>query len=350
MVPERDNALLPLKRDYNQVWHGFDRGQVLQYLDHVEMNLRRVMADRDAAMAQASTMSRELENARGEIQRLQARVEELKKPPERVEDLDERMQRTVELANARADEIVTRAQAAEEHWASSTDVSRKLRERFQKLIDKLEVHAEALEAEHRNALDSTKAEVRKLTTEAAQRRATLDIEAERKRRTVEHDFDAAIASQRAALEKHIADQQTASKNQAERRIAQATGEAKRLVDEANARAKRLVAEATADAERREDEANRRVQRLNSLSEQAVARLRKANDVLARSHSSLSPLREESVVDMSRPAPVDPPTNPVSPKPVAAFTPPTKVAKPVEKPSPATKPSQEPVQPASAKKV
>ncbi|WP_208024341.1 cell division protein DivIVA [Amycolatopsis pithecellobii] len=350
MVPERDNALLPLKRDYNQAWHGFDRGQVLQYLDHVEMNFRRLMADRDAAMAQASTMSRELENARAEIQRLRTRVEELKRPPERLEDLDERMQRTVDLANARAEEIVSRAQvAAEEHWASSTDVSSKLRERYQKLIDQLETTAQALDTEHKNALETTKAEVRKLTTEAAHRRAALDIEAERKRRTIEHEFEASMTAQRAALEKHIADQQTASKNQAERRLAEATAEAKRLVDEATARAKRLVAEATADAERREDEANRKVQQLNSLSEQALSRLRKANDVLAGSQASLTPLRKESVVDMSRPAPVDAPTNPAQEKPLATFAAPTKVVKPVEKKEATpTKPAQEPVQPASLK--
>jgi cell division septum initiation protein DivIVA len=313
MVPERDNALLPLKREYNQVWHGFDRGQVLQYLDHVEVNLRRVMADRDAAMAQASTLSRELENSRAEILRLRSRVEELKRPPERVEDLDERMQRTADLANARAEEIVTRAQvAAEEHWAKSTDVSSQLRERYQKLITALESHAEALEAEHTNALESTKTEVRKLTTEAARRRTALDIEAERKRRTVEHDFEQTMAAQRTTLDKHIADQQTASKNQAERRISEATAQAKRLVDDAATKAKRLVAEATAEAERREVDANRKVQRLNSLSEQAVARLRKANDVLARSDESLEPLREESVVDMSRATEsIDPPTRPAT---------------------------------------
>ncbi|TNC29593.1 coiled-coil domain-containing protein [Amycolatopsis alkalitolerans] len=358
MVSERDNGLLPLKREYNQVWHGFDRGQVLQYLDHVEMNLRRVMADRDAAMAQASTMSRELENARAEIRRLHMRVEELKKPPERVEDLDERMQRTVDLANSRAEEIVGRAEVAAEEWAKSTDVSSKLRVRYQKLIETLESHAKALDDEHRNALDATKNEVRKLTTEAAQRRTALDIEAERKRRTIEHDFDTTMASQRAALEKHVADQKTASKNQAERRIADATAEAKRLVDEATARAKRLVADATADAERREDEANRKVQRLNSLSDQALTRLRKANDVLTRSHSALTPLREESVVDLTGAAPIEPPTNPVAGKPVATFAPPTKVVQPIKASEPEqakadtalppTKPAHEPVEPASAK--
>ncbi|NKQ56644.1 cell division protein DivIVA [Amycolatopsis sp. K13G38] len=312
MVPERDNALLPLKREYNQAWHGFDRGQVLQYLDHVEVSLRRVMADRDAARAQAGSLSRELENARAEIVRLRNRVEELKRPPERLEDLDERMQRTAELANTRAEEIVSRAQvAAEEHWAKSTELSSTLRERYQKLINALETQADALLGEHTNALEATRSEVRKLTTEAAQRRTALDIDAERKRRTIEHEFEQSMKAQKATLEKQVADQQTASKNQAERRIADATAEAKRLVDEATERAKRLVAEATAKAEQREQEADRKVKHLNSLSQQASDRLRRAHEVLAKSQSSLEPLREESVVDESRAATVDPPTKPAT---------------------------------------
>ena len=315
VLPERDNALLPLKREYNQVWHGFDRAQVLQYLDHVEVTLRRVMADRDAARAQAGSMSRELETARTEIARLRNRVDELKRPPERLEDLDERMQRTAELANLRADEVVNRAQvAAEEHWAASTELSSTLRERYQNLIAALETQADALLAEHTNALEATRNEVRKLTTEAASRRTTLDIDAERKRRTIEHEFEQSMKAQKASLEKQVADQQTASKNQAERRIAEATAEAKRLVDEATARAKRLVAEATAAAERREAEADRKVRHLNSLSQEASARLQRAHEVLAKSQASLEPLRDESVVDMSRPTdPVDAPSS----KPAAA---------------------------------
>src|SRR3954465_9167707 len=54
MVPERDpaatalNGLLPLRREYTQAWHGFDRNEVRQYLDHVEAQLRRVLSERAA--------------------------------------------------------------------------------------------------------------------------------------------------------------------------------------------------------------------------------------------------------------------------------------------------------------
>ncbi|WP_020670371.1 hypothetical protein [Amycolatopsis nigrescens] len=326
MVPDRDNGLIPLRREYDQAWHGFDRNQVRQYLDHVEAHLRRIVADRDAAMAQASTLSRELENARGEINRLRTRVEELRQPPERLEDLDERMQRTAELANARAEEIITGAQtAAEKHWAQSIDVSNKLRERYQKLLSQLETHAEALHTEHQNALDVTKAEVTQLTVDAVQRREQLDAEAERKRRNIEREFDATMTSQRTALEKHVADQQTASKNQAERRLAEATAEAKRRVDEATAEAKRRVDEATADAERRTTEATEKVDMLTKIREQVGARLKAADEALSRSEPALVPLKEEGVVSTApvgeaetAPA-MKPPSNgakPKSPQPAA----------------------------------
>jgi hypothetical protein len=296
MVSQQDNGLLPLRHEYTQAWHGFDRNEVRQYLDYLEAHVRRIMTDRDAAMVQASTLSRELDNARREAARLHARVEELKKPPVRPEDLDERMHRTVTLAHARAEEITERAQvAAEKHWAESTEVSTALRDRYQKLIAELDVQAEALHAEHEHALTSTRAEVKKLTVDAARRREQMDAEAERKRRTIEREFDASMTAQRAALEKHIADQRSASKNQAERRLAEATAEAKRRLDEATAEAKRRLDEATTAAAQRTTAATRKVERLAELREQARASLLQADEVLKRSEAALSPLKDEGLI-------------------------------------------------------
>jgi chromosome segregation ATPase len=296
MVSERDNGLLPLRREYAQAWHGFDRNEVRQYLDHLEAHLQRIMTERDSAMAQASTVSRELENTRRELTKLHARVEELKKPPQRLEDLDDRMQRTAYLANARAEEITSRAEvAAEKHWAQSAEVSTKLRERYQKLINDLDVQAEALHAEHENALKSTRSEVQKLTVEAAQRREQMDGEAERKRRKIEREFEASMSAQRTALEKQIADRHQASKNQAERRIAEATAEAKRRLDEATAEAKRRLDEATTSAAQRTTAAARKVERLAELREQARASLRQAEEVLKTGEAALGPLQEETLV-------------------------------------------------------
>ncbi|WP_037715609.1 MULTISPECIES: cell division protein DivIVA [Actinomycetes] len=296
MVPERDNGLLPLRREYTEAWRGFDRTEVRQYLDHLEAQLHRLITDRDAAATQVATLSRELEAARGETAKLQARVEELMKPPERLEDLDERMQRTVMLAQARAEEITKRAEvAAEKHWASSTEASTKLRERYRRLVEELDKQAEALHSEHEAALKETRAEVQRLTVEAAQRRELLDNEAERKRRKIERDFDAKITAERTAHEKMIADQRTASKNQAERRIAEATAEATRRVEEATAEAKRRLDEATTQAAQRTTAATRKVERLAEIREQARKNLALADEVLGRSEGLLTALPSESVL-------------------------------------------------------
>lgn len=302
MVPERDNAasalngLLPLRREYTQAWHGFDRNEVRQYLDHIEAQLHRLMSERDAAAAQAAASVRELESVRAEMSQLHARVEELKKPPERLEDLDERMQRTVTLASARAAEITQRAEvAAEKHWASSTEVSTKLRERYTRLVAELDKQADALHSEHEAALSETRAEVQRLTVEAAQRRELLDNESERKRRKIETEFEASMNAQKASLEKHIADQRTASKNQAERRIAEATAEAKRRLDEATTEARRRLDEATTTAAQRTTAANRKVERLAEIREQARKSLAMAEEILLHSESQLATLPEESVL-------------------------------------------------------
>jgi cell division septum initiation protein DivIVA len=379
MVPERDhaasalNGLLPLRREYTQAWHGFDRNEVRQYLDHVESQLRRVISDRDAAVAQAAAATREVESVRQQVASLEARVEELKKPPERLEDLDERMQRTVTLAQARADEIIKRAEAAaEKTWAGSTEASTKLRERYSRLVNELDKQADLLHSEHENALSETRAEVQRLTVEAAQRRELLDNEAERKRRKIEREFEASQAAQKAALEKHVADQRTASKNQAERRLAEATAEAKRRLDEATAEAKRRLDEATTQAAQRTTAANRKVERLAEIREQARKSLAAAEDILNRSETQLATLPEEAVISQAAKlvggdavassesattpsAPVVPvvqPSIPASAKPAVKAAAPSKPANAPRQNGPATKPANgngvKPLSPAASK--
>lgn len=341
MVPERDNGLpaglLPLRREYTEAWRGFDRTEVRQYLDQLEAQVRRLIGDREAAATQIATLSRELESARAEVGKLRSRVDELLKPPERLEDLDERMQRTVQLAHARAEEVTQRAQvAAEKHWASSTEASAKLRERYHRLVEELDKQAEALHSEHESALNQTRAEVQRLTVEAVQRRELLDTEAERKRRKIERDFDTKITSERAAHEKLIADQRTASKNQAERRIAEATAEATRRVEEATAEAKRRLDEATTQAAQRTTAATRKVERLAEIREQARKNLAMADEVLGRSEGLLTALPAEKVI-------------PSAAKLVGGDEPgsPRAKAEPAEVESPTT-PAAKPVQPSSPK--
>src|SRR5699024_11027745 len=124
-----------------------------------------------------------------------------------------------------AEEVLSRAEvAAQESWAQSAEVSKKLHKRYMSLLETLDGHAEALHRGHEEALAAARAEVAEMTTEAMRRRGGADEEAEHKRRKIESDFAARMTAENNALDKHIADQKTASKNAAERRIAEATTE------------------------------------------------------------------------------------------------------------------------------
>lgn len=280
--PKRDRILSHIQREFDHVWNGFDRNQVREHLDELQADVQRLMAERESAISQLNALTQQLEATRAENGKLAERVEELSQPPKDLDDLDQRMQRVGHLAYLKADEITARAQtAAEENWKATAQASISLRERYRSLLKELDSHAEALHAEHRAALEETRAEVQKLTVEAVRRRDQLDVEEERKRRAIEQEFDGHMAQQRSALEKYIADQRTASKNHAQRRLAEATTEAQRR-----------VAEATKEAERRTAEANAIIERLVTIGEDARTRLRSADEKLANSQAALEPLEDE----------------------------------------------------------
>lgn len=295
MSSEQDHGLFPLRRAFGHARHGFDRDEVRHYVEYMEDQLRRLLSERDAAQGQANTLARELENARFELGKLHSRVEELNKPPETLEDLDERMQRVVRVANERAEDTVKRAQvAAEEHWQHTVEESRKLRERYTSLLAHLESHAEALHTEHEQALEMTKAEVNELTERAAARRAQLDEESERNRRAVEQEFETTMTAEHSKLDSYIADQHATAKHQAERRIAEANAEAKRLLEEARAEATYRVDKANTEAERLSSDANAESQRLSRLHQQARECLRKADEVLSSGDEFLTALEGEDI--------------------------------------------------------
>lgn len=280
--PNRAQAPPQLQRDFASHWNGYDRSEVRSHLARIEEDMRQVASERDAATAQLSSMSKQLEALRTENGKLKSRVDELREPPKNLEDLDERMQRVGRMAHLKAEEVTTRAKAAsEETWKATAKASIALRERYRTLLKELDTHAEALHAEHRAALEETRAEVQELMVDAVRRREALDAEAERKRRAVEQEFDATMAAKRKELEKHLADQRTAAKQQSERRMAQAQAEARRTIAEANE-----------NAQRRTDEANRVIDRLLAISKDAHGRMQAADKVLADAEAAITPTEDE----------------------------------------------------------
>lgn len=211
--PPVHHVPVPVQREFSTHWNGYDRTEVRTHLARVEEDMRQLMAERDKLTAQLGSMAKQLEVLRKENAKLKERVEELKQPPKNLADLDERMQRVGKLAHLRAEEITTRAQtAAEENWKATAQASIALRERYRKLLKELDEYAEQLHAEHRAALEETRAEVQELVVDSVRRREALDAEAERKRRAIEQEFDATMAAKRKELEKHLADQRTDRKS------------------------------------------------------------------------------------------------------------------------------------------
>lgn len=336
-TPKRAQVPAQLQRDFTTHWNGFDRSEVRSHLARIEEDMRQLAAERDAAVNQINGVAKQVEKLRAENAKLQSRVDELMEPPKNLDDLDQRMKRVGQLAYIKADEVNARAQTAtEENWKATAKASIALRERYRTLLKELDSHAEQLHAEHRAALEETRAEVKELMVDAVKRREALDAEAERKRRILEQEFDATMAAQRKELDKHIADQRTAAKQAAERRIA-----------EAQAAARRTVGEANAQAQRRTTEANRVIDRLLAISKDAHGRLDAADKVLAGAEKTLQPTEEEQ-----RPVPraEDAVPDPKAEKPAERTKPSVTPPKPAGNGSGASTPNQRKPQPQTPAKT
>ncbi len=270
-VDLREN-LLPLRTDFDLCWRGYDRHQVQHYVHGVEDELRLLSADRDAALARAEALARQLEAARGENSELRARVDRVCRAPIDPDGLTERLRRRVELAHDEAAEITTRARAsAEQHWTDAERAADRLRHRAEHLVAELDRRRADMETEHRELMDRAHEQVEALTRQAERRRRELDEQAEQVRRQVAADFEQAMALRRAEATRAVAEQQRS----------------------AQARADRLVREATEHAHRIVAEAEQRVDVLRRHRAHLAEELRAAQAILAEAEPLLRPLPEEA---------------------------------------------------------
>jgi len=93
-----ERELVPLGAGFDVAKRGYSRAQVDEHLERLDADLKMLTADRDAAIAQAGDLARQLEIARGEIADLRGQVDRLAQPPTSVEGLSERLQRMLRLA------------------------------------------------------------------------------------------------------------------------------------------------------------------------------------------------------------------------------------------------------------
>jgi colicin import membrane protein len=268
--------LLPLRTDFDVRWRGYDHEQVQHYVHEVEDELAVLTTDRDAALARAESLARQLEAARAEIAELRARLDRVCRTPIDPEALTERLRRMVELAHAEAEEITTRARtAARQDWANAHQAADRLRRRAEHLVAELDRRRADVETEQRELMDRAHAQVETMTRQAERRRRELDDQAAQVRRQIESDFEEAMAQRRAEAMRALADQQHRAQVRADQIVHDATEHAHRIV---------------ADAEHRVDVLRRHRTRL-------AEELRAAQALLADVEPLLRPLPEESLVTM-----------------------------------------------------
>ncbi|ATE55247.1 hypothetical protein [Actinosynnema pretiosum] len=252
--------LLPLRVDFDRAWRGYDRAQVQGYVREAETGTRLLAADRDAAVARAEDLARQLEEAREQVRELRAKVDRISGSPVDVEALEERLRRRVELAHRQAEEITARARAAAERtWADADRAAASLREQWERLV-----------GEQHEATRATREEAEAAAREAAEQRRELDEQSALLRAQVESDFTEAMRARRGEALAALA-----------RRDAESRAEAERLVAEAAEHAAAIVAEA-----------ERRVAELKAGRQRVAEQLLVAQRMLSDAQDELEPLPEE----------------------------------------------------------
>jgi len=274
--------LLPMGSTFDIARRGYDRGQVDEHLDRLDADLRILAADRDAAVAHASELAKQVENQRAQLVNNEHDLAKLSLAPTSMEGLSDRMQRMLRLAQDEAAEIKARseAEAAELMTRTETD-GVALRDRYQRLISELEMRRATMEDEHRGLVGRAEAEATRLVTDARAEATRLETESAARRTQVDEDFDIAMSARRGDAMRVLAEQEAASKLEAERRVQEATHEAGRR-----------IAEATETAQRRIAEAKSQVDHLRSVRSRVAAQLRQVRGVLADATAALEPLADE----------------------------------------------------------
>lgn len=276
--------LVPLRTDFDLVWRGYDRHQVRHYVHSAEAELRLTAVDRDAAVARADDLARQLETARTEIAELRGRLDRICRTPVEPDALTGRLRRMVELAEEEASDVTARARAAaEQSWATADRAAARLRGRAEQLVTELDRRRREMETEHADLMSRAREQVTTMARQAVRRRRELDEQAARLREQVETDFQLAMAARRAEALHALAEQDRAAKARADR-----------LVREAEEHAQRIVAEA-----------RREVDVLRGHRDRLAEDLRTAQHLLAEVEPLLDPLPEEASPEAVSPEDLSP---------------------------------------------
>jgi DivIVA domain-containing protein len=277
-----DRELVPLGSAFDVARRGYDRSQVDEHLERVDADLRILAADRDAAVAKAAELSKQVDNQRIQIHSLQVELDRSSAPPTTIEGLSERLARMLRLAQDEAADIRARAETetAEAIAAAEADAGA-LRDRYQRLLKELDERRVQMEAEHQKVMVKANTEAERMVSETTEQVRKLDEDAAARRQQVEEDFDIAMAARRTEAMELLAEQEAASKLDSERRVRDATAEANRRLQDATERAQRILGSA-----------QHKVDGLLTIRAKIAGQLREARSMLAAAAVELEPLPEE----------------------------------------------------------
>src|SRR5215470_13402957 len=309
---KEDRELVPLGSAFDVVRRGYNRSQVDEHLERVDADLKILVADRDAAVAKAAELSKQVDNQRVQIHSLQVELDRSNVPPTTIEGLSERLARMLRLAQDEAVDIRARAETetAAAIAAAEADAGA-LRDRYQSLLDDLDERRVQMEAEHQKVMAKANTEAERLVSETNEQVRKLDEESAVRRQQVEEDFDIAMAARRTEAMELLAEQEAASKIEADRRVRDATTEANRRLHDSAERAHRTLT----DAQHKADI-------LHGIRAKIASQLREARSMLAAAAFEIEPLPEEQPSGPHQPAGV-----PAGPKPTDAAKPEPTVAVP-----------------------
>lgn len=152
-----------------------------------------------------------------------------------VEGAEEQARRTVEEAEQQAHGSLEEARRhAREIHARAEAEAEQARHRYDEGLADNDRRRQAMENEHRDVMDTARAESTRLRQEAEQERDRLDTEGRASREQVENDFAVAMAARRREAMRQLEADEKASKERADKYVHEASEEARRRLREADA--------------------------------------------------------------------------------------------------------------------
>ena len=212
MAPGGGEDVARTQPGFDLAWRGFQRAQVVEYVEWAEAEIRRLTGERDTAARRAAAFAQE-------NRELRVKIDRISRTPIAPDALQERSRRMIELTREEATEITARATENAERIKREAELEAvRLTEKEHEALAAAEAERERQRTEHEELLRATE-----------QRRRELDEAAAHRRAQQEEDHTRAMTVRRADAMRELAEQDTAARTKADRLVAEATQRGESLV-------------------------------------------------------------------------------------------------------------------------